>query len=177
VKIRAAILIAASTLALNACGKDNSPTQPTQPTTTQSQVKLVATMLPANEVPAVANAEASGSGNVTITLNLTKDASGTITASNVDFAVTATGFPSGTTLTAAHIHPGVAGTTGGVLVGAGIASGEVKFTDGSGGFTKTNQTITADQVNQILANPSAFYFNIHTALNPGGVARGQLRVQ
>ena len=28
------------------------------------------------------------------------------------------------------------------------------------------------------ANPSSFYLNIHTAANPGGVARGQLtRVQ
>jgi hypothetical protein len=81
-------------------------------------------------------------------------------------------------LTAAHIHPGVPGVIGPVLVPAGIASGEVKFTDGTGGFTKATQTITTDQVNQILANPPAFYFNIHTALNPGGVARGQLtRIQ
>jgi hypothetical protein len=28
----------------------------------------------------------------------------------------------------------------------------------------------------ILANPAAFYFNVHTNTNPGGVARGQLRV-
>jgi len=25
-----------------------------------------------------------------------------------------------------------------------------------------------------MANPGAFYVNIHTAANPGGVARGQL---
>jgi hypothetical protein len=175
VKIRVAILIAATTLAFNACGKNNSPTQPTS---TQSQVKFLATLLPASEVPSVTNAEASGSGNATITINLTKDASGNITDANVDFAVTATGFPAGTTLTAAHIHPGVPGVIGPVLVPAGIASGEVKFTDGTGGFTKATQTITTDQVNQILANPPAFYFNIHTALNPGGVARGQLtRIQ
>jgi len=34
--------------------------------------------------------------------------------------------------------------------------------------------IPADQANSILANPAGFYVNIHTAANPGGVARGQL---
>ena len=30
----------------------------------------------------------------------------------------------------------------------------------------------------LLANPSAFYFNIHSPMNPGGFARGQLeRIQ
>jgi hypothetical protein len=30
----------------------------------------------------------------------------------------------------------------------------------------------------ILNNPAGFYFNVHSTLNPGGVARGQLvRVQ
>ena len=37
---------------------------------------------------------------------------------------------------------------------------------------------TIDLANSILADPSSFYLNIHTAANPGGVARGQLtRVQ
>jgi hypothetical protein len=49
----------------------------------------------------------------------------------------------------------------------------VTLTNGAGSWTKT-MPITTDQLNQILANPSAFYFNIHTALNPAGVARGQL---
>jgi hypothetical protein len=28
--------------------------------------------------------------------------------------------------------------------------------------------------NAIINNPSGFYFNVHSTLNPGGVARGQL---
>jgi hypothetical protein len=28
---------------------------------------------------------------------------------------------------------------------------------------------------QLIDNPSAFYFNVHTFTNPGGMARGQLR--
>jgi hypothetical protein len=41
-------------------------------------------------------------------------------------------------------------------------------------FTKQGVTVTADEANSILANPASFYLNIHTAANPGGVARGQL---
>jgi hypothetical protein len=36
--------------------------------------------------------------------------------------------------------------------------------------------VTVDQANAILANPGNFYFNIHTAANSGGVARGQLAI-
>ena len=32
----------------------------------------------------------------------------------------------------------------------------------------------ADIANQILTNPAGYYFNVHSTLNPGGVARGQL---
>jgi hypothetical protein len=33
-------------------------------------------------------------------------------------------------------------------------------------------------VQQIINNPSAFYFNVHSPSNPGGFSRGQLvRVQ
>jgi hypothetical protein len=34
--------------------------------------------------------------------------------------------------------------------------------------------VAVTQADGLLANPSAFYFNIHTAANTGGVARGQL---
>jgi hypothetical protein len=42
------------------------------------------------------------------------------------------------------------------------------------GDDKQGVTMTVDQANSIIANPGAFYVNIHTAANPGGVARGQL---
>jgi hypothetical protein len=34
--------------------------------------------------------------------------------------------------------------------------------------------VTAEVMNNILANPAGFYFNAHTVLNPGGAVRGQL---
>jgi hypothetical protein len=154
---------------LAACGSE-SPTSPS-PSSTE---RFTATLLPANEVPPIANSEAGGSATATITFNVTKDSAGQATAASMDVSVTAVGFPNGTTLTSAHIHPGAAGSNGGVFVSLGLTAGEVTFPSGGGSFTKTGIALTVDQTNAILANPSGFYLNIHTALNPNGVARGQL---
>ena len=139
-----------------------------------SSVRLTAALLPSNEVPAISGSEANGSGTAALTFNLTKDSNGNITAATLDVTVSATGFPPGTALTASHIHGAAAGVNGGILVSFGLAAGEVTFPNGSGSFTKQGVTMTIDQANSIMANPGAFYVNIHTAANPGGVARGQL---
>ena len=154
-------------VALSACN-DKSPTSPTDTRT------LIAQLSPANEVPPVANAEASGSGTVTITMHLTRDGAGTITAATADFAVSLTGFPANTPLTAAHIHTGAVGVSGAILVNTGLSSGEVTLTTGAGSFSKLGVSIPASTAQSILASPAGFYFNVHTALNPNGVARGQL---
>jgi len=163
------LLFASLGLTFAACDKKETPTTPTA-----LPPKFTATLLPSNEVPAVSNAEGSGSGTATITFNLTKDSAGTITAATADFSVTVTGFPNGTALTAAHIHPGVAGVNGSPAVNLALTAGEITFATGSGTFNKNAITVTVDQANSILANPAAFYFNIHTPANGGGVARGQL---
>ena len=155
------------------CGSD-----PVTSPSPSSTAKFTATLLPASEVPPVIGTEAGGSANATFTFNLTKDSSGTITAATMDVTVSASGFPAGTALTASHIHPGASGTNGGILVSLGLSAGEVTFANGSGSFTKQGVTLTVDEANSILSNPSGFYLNIHTAANSGGVARGQLtRVQ
>ena len=105
---------------------------------------------------------------------MVRDSYGDVTAATVDFSVTTTGFPNGTTLTGAHIHGGPAGVNGGILISLGLTAGEITFPNGSGTFTKNGITTTVSQANAIIANPTDFYFNIHTAANAGGVARGQL---
>ena len=155
----------------SACNDDN----PSAPSST-SKTNYTAVLSPAKEVPPIVGAEAAGSGTATITANLVKDAAGNVTSATLDFAVTVTGFPNGTSLTDAHIHGGAAGTNGGILVSLGLSAGAVNFPTGAGTFTRTGITVTVDQANAILANPGNFYFNIHTAANPGGVARGQLAI-
>jgi len=154
---------------VSGCGSSSStaPTTPTNPT-------FVATLSPANEVPAVTGAEASGSGTATVTMVTTKDSAGNVTAATMTFVVNMTGFPAGTSINAAHIHNAPAGTNSGVVVPSGITPGANVLTNGSGSFTTANLPVDAALANQILANPAGFYFNIHSALNAGGVARGQL---
>jgi hypothetical protein len=154
---------------LAACGSDSS----SSPSATSTE-KFTASLLPANEVPPITNDEAGGSATATVTFNVTKDSSGYATSATMDVNVTAVGFPNGTALTSAHIHPGGAGTNGGVFVNLALNAGEITFASGSGSFSRTGIPLTVEQINAILASPSNYYLNIHTALNPNGVARGQL---
>jgi hypothetical protein len=170
---RLSLLVMALSVLVAGCGSSStSPTTPTNPTFT-------ATLMPSNEVPPIVGAEATGSGTATVTIVTTKDAAGNVTAAPTTFVVNLTGFPAGTSISNAHIHNGAAGVNAGVVVPSGITAGANVLTNGSGSFTASNIVITpVDLANQILANPAGFYFNVHTSLNPGGVARGQLvRVQ
>jgi hypothetical protein len=171
---RLPILAIAVSLLAAGCSNDN----PVQPTPPANKFVYTATLLPANETPAAVGPETSGSGAVTITLNTTRDTSGNITAASVDFLATMTGFPAGTTITAAHIHQGLLGCACPVVVSTLIGQGEVTMPNGSGSLVHTNPTVNpVDIANQIIANPAGFYFNIHSPANPGGVARGQLALK
>jgi len=168
-------LLSALILGLVVAGcSDSNPSGPSGPGGSTENVVFNVQMLPSNEVPPVSNAEASGSGTVTITFVLSKDSAGQTIGATANFAGSFSGFPAGMALTAAHIHPGGAGTIGGVAVNTAIASGEVSFPAGSGTLSKNGIAMTTALADSIVANPSGYYFNIHTAANPGGVARGQL---
>jgi hypothetical protein len=146
----------------------NSPSSGTQ------TAVFTQALLPANEVPAASGPETAGSGNSTITLTYTTDSSGNVTGATATFVVTLTNFPAGTNVTMAHIHEGAVGVQAPVLVSTGLVSGDVVFTNGAGGFTKASITVPSDVATRILNNPASFYFNVHTAANPPGVARGQM---
>ena len=169
------ILAVALALFAAGCGSDNStPTTPSNPTT----AVFSATLASSNEVAPNAvppgDPEANGSGRATITMHLTRDATGNITAATTDFSVTYSGFPPGTILTLSHIHEAAAGVNGNVVVNTAIASGEVTFPQGSGSLVKNGVATMPDVATRIMANPAGFYFNSHTAAHPGGVVRGQL---
>src|SRR4029453_781273 len=100
---RVAILMVALALAAG-CDDDNST--PTTPSNT-GPIVFTSSLSAANEVPPVSNAESGGRGTVTIPFNVPRDNTGAITGGgNVTFAVQLSGFPSGTPVVAAHIHPG-----------------------------------------------------------------------
>ena len=80
----------------------------------------------------------------------------------------------GMTLTAAHIHEGGPTCACPVKVQTTLASGEVVLTNGSGSFTKANIASPADVAQAMINTPANYYFNVHTPLNGGGVARGVL---
>jgi hypothetical protein len=161
-----ALAVAVSLLAAG-CSKDT----PTAPSATSPSFTV--SLSPANEVPPVVNAESGGRGTVTITLDTTYSA-GNITAASATFVVNLTGFPPNTPLTGAHIHPGAAGVNGAVIVSTGIALGQVVLTNGSGTFTRGPITVTPENARAMINTPEAFYFNVHSTLNSGGFARGQL---
>lgn len=168
---RVLVMVAAGALCFAGCSSTRTPTSPTnQPTVFTVQ------MSPANEVPPITNAEASATGTATITLNPVRDSAGTIVSATADFNVKYSGFPATTTnITAAHIHPGAAGVSGTVFLSTGLAAANATVTNGSGAFVINGVPVSADQYNQLTANPAGYYFNIHTPANPGGVMRGQLK--
>jgi hypothetical protein len=164
-------LAAVAGLGLSGCD-DDSPTAPDNP----NLILFRVTMNTANEVPPLSNAaEAAATGTATITFNVTRDGSNNITGGTADFQFSLANFPAGAVARAAHIHPGAAGTAGGVLVDTGLSpAAPINMPNGVGSFTATGVNVPATDLNNIINNPAGFYFNVHTVLNPGGAVRGQL---
>ena len=111
---------------------------------------LSATLLGSNEV---SGGDPDGSGTAHITLNQgQKEVCFEITVENID------------TPTRAHIHRGVAGVNGPIVVTffdvisplQGCVSGQ------------------KDVIKDIRQNPQNYYVNVHNAAFPGGAVRGQL---
>jgi hypothetical protein len=169
------LLLAVCAIGAAGCGDDddNSPAPSNQP------LVFTATLSAANEVPAISNAESAAAGDGTFTITPTRDASNTITGGTIAMSFTLRGLTSGSSITLAHIHTGAAGVNGAVVVNTGLSAATAIATPaGTAGFENRSITgVDAATMNSIVANPAGFYFNVHTALNPGGVARGQLRAQ
>ncbi len=67
--------------------------------------------------------------------------------------------------TAAHIHKAPAGIAGGVVI---------TFPTPPLGASSDCVDVTSRQAAQIIAKPSAYYYNVHNPAFPGGALRGQL---
>jgi hypothetical protein len=113
--------------------------------------RFIAQLSGANEVPP---ADPDGTGMARIAVN---DASNRVCT---DLEVRMIG-----TVTAAHIHRGAAGTNGPPVI-----------TLDPPDDNDSDDCDTADDalIDEIRANPSAFYVNVHTADYPNGAIRGQV---
>jgi CHRD domain len=76
---------------------------------------------------------------------------------------------------AAHIHRGAAGVNGPIVVDL-KATAASTWKGTSPRVAQKCVTAKATVVSAIRRNPAGYYANVHTAKNPGGAARGQLRV-
>ena|SRR5258708_6536 len=174
---RVSVLILGIVLFAASCGSSSS----TSPTGTPTKPTFTAALLPSNETSTIVGGENTGTGTATVTFDLTTDASGTIKSGTATFVVNLSGFPANTPINIAHIHQAPAGASGGVVFSTTLTAGEVNLANGSGSFVKAGiapSPADASIFQAIINNPGAFYFNVHSTLNPGGVARGQLsRVQ
>lgn len=161
-------LVLATCVAVAGC--DDNGTAPSNP-----PIVLTAVLSPANEVPPIGNEESVARGAVQITMQPERDAGGAITSATADFHIQMAGLPENTTYVGAHIHPGVAGVNGGVIVNTALSAGTLPtIVNGAAVWDFRGITVPAAIAQQLESNPSAFYFNVHTFRNPPGVARGQL---
>jgi hypothetical protein len=168
-----ALLAIATCVFLPACDDNDTAPSATAPLVFSTQ------LFPANEVPPITGTESTGHGAVQVQFNVTRDASGGISSATANFYFQLTGFPAGTAVQGAHIHPAPVGVNGPVIISTGLtATNTVTLTTGTADFTFSNIPVDPALAQQILNNPAAYYFNVHSPANPGGFSRGQLqRVQ
>ena len=113
---------------------------------------LAASLIGANEIN---NGDPVGTGSVSMRINPgLGEICYTLTASGLEGAVIA-----------AHIHVGVAGVNGPVVV---------PLVAPVTGTSAACTTVDTDLAHAIVDNPSGYYVNVHTTVRPGGAIRGQL---
>jgi len=120
----------------------------------------------AQEAPTPPGGEPNGSavGTITLTAPTPTGTTGTMLVNLVLSGIT-------TPLTAWHIHQAPVGVAGPIVLPFGnpesFRSGNVM----AGTVTGLDNAV----INNIIANPPAFYFNIHNTPFPGGAVRNQLQ--
>ena len=132
-----------------------------------------APLSPSSENPPVEGV--SMAGNATVLIHMNRDSSGALTQAVVDFHINAsTEAPE--MVFAMHIHRGVRGANGGVVIDSNFGP-ELVLDAGSHNLFRQNVITDEDGlavVEEVLASPGGFYVNVHARSNPRGIIRGQL---
>jgi hypothetical protein len=193
---RVIVALAAASLVASACGgagSGNATTAPVAAATTAvptpaptatpapspaNTFVFTADLSPANVVPPITDAEASGSGTAIVTIYTAKDSTGKIIGANAKLEVTLKGFPATTSIVGLLAHVGAVGVNGAGIINSGItADTAVAMPGGGATITKDNLALTADNATALLANPAGFYVLAHSQVHASGVARGQLKLK
>jgi hypothetical protein len=120
--------------------------------------------MPAADANVVSFAISADAGQVMPTNPSTGAATGTLTLNQMTLAMSGTVMVTGTEATVAHIHEGIAGTSGGVILELVV--------DGATISVPESTTIAADQMQKMLSGE--YYLNIHSTTYPSGEIRDQL---
>jgi uncharacterized protein (TIGR03437 family) len=128
---------------------------------------------PLNEVPPIPTLTATG--GFLVTVEVTRDAAGNIISGKIHYTGVVQGFPAGTEITGLHIHEGEATTNGPVRFDSGLSGGSPQVLSAGAGIVDRD-VVTVDPaiLKRMIDNPTGFYLNIHTRVNPGGAMRAQL---
>lgn len=143
-----------------------------------AETRIFRTVLsPANEVPAIADYNASGTA--TIIAHVVRDASGAITSGTADFHINYR-FPGEATIIGLHIHSGAAGVNGPVTLNTGLTGANNIAANGAGVIDLPAQALptaaaSLATLTGMFNDPSGYYVNLHTTQYPGGIIRGQLQ--
>ena len=117
---------------------------------------------------AVPPAKLNAHGVGTLTLDLTRDSSGTITGASAVFDVDY-GFEGSVSISDIALYQGAHGTNGTKVLDSGIAS--FTDTDGHGNATNTATGVSGSLAQALLANPRGYYLQLDSSL---GTLRDQL---
>ncbi len=139
---------------------------------------LLTRLSTANEVPAITTVTASGVGSIEA---LRAYQGGRLAAGVVVFDVDYQGL-SDAVFTGMHIHNGVAGVNGPVIINTGIGAGAASVPaapNGAGNLFYRVEVATAvpaqvATLEGIFDSPAEYYLNLHTTTFPGGLIRSQL---
>ncbi len=136
---------------------------------------FTAPLSPSSENPPVEGVRANGTALVLI--HMSRDTSGKLTKAVVDFHIDFNS-EAALTVTAMHIHRGVRGVNGPVVIDS-IFGTALAVEPGSTRLFRQN-VVTSDAglatVEDLLSNPARYYVNMHSTSNPSGVVRGQLEL-
>lgn len=160
-RILAVIVVTAGLAACGGDGEEGTDTEVTTETTTGGEktdgtaASLKALLSPSEEVPGPGVKDGVGTAQVEVT--------GSKVCSDLKATM-------GEKPTKAHIHQGAKGQSGPVVVDL-----MPEFNPGEAAFASNTCVDTTPEIAaQLLADPAAYYVNIHSEEHPDGAMRGQL---